>query len=57
MNIVSRAMVRRLWGGPHVRWYSMLGEGASGGILILWDSKVLEVMDSCVGNLFTFAFI
>lgn len=45
----SRVMVRALWGGPHVRC-SVPAVGASGGIIILWDSRVLEAVDFCVGR-------
>lgn len=29
-------------------WYSLAADGVSGGILILWDSRVLEIVGSCV---------
>lgn len=41
VELVSWAVVRSLWGGPHVRWSSFPADGVSGGILILWDSQVL----------------
>lgn len=47
---MSRSMVRRLWCGPYVRWCSLVADGALVGILILWDSRVLELVDSCVSN-------
>lgn len=49
MDMVSSVVVRRLWRGPHVRWCILEADGAFGGILILWDSQVLELVDSCVG--------
>lgn len=29
-------------------WCSLAADGVSGGILILWDSRVLEMVGSCV---------
>jgi exonuclease III len=50
VSSISRALVRRVWGGSHVKWCSLEAVGASGGILILWDSRVMEMEDSCIGS-------
>lgn len=50
--MVSRAVVRHLWGSPHVRWYILASDGASVGILILCDLRVLKLVYSCVGIFF-----
>lgn len=31
-------------------WAGLAVEGASGGILILWDSRILEMVDSCASS-------
>ena len=33
--VVSRGMIRQLWGGLHVGWCSLEAEGALGGVLLL----------------------
>lgn len=47
--VVSCALVRSLWGGPHVKWCCLEVEGASGGILCLWDSCSMKLVESSVG--------
>jgi hypothetical protein len=47
---MTRALVRRLWGGPHVQWCCLDAVGASGGILCIWDTRSLEMIESCVGS-------
>lgn len=34
----------RGWGGSHVKWCCLEAEGASGGILCVWDSRILELV-------------
>lgn len=42
--------MRRLFGGGgHVRWCCVEADGVSGGILCIWDSQVLKLVESCVG--------
>jgi len=50
----SRNFVRSLWRCNHVDWCCLDASGASGGILILWDKRVVEKVDVCVG-VFTLA--
>jgi len=50
----SRQFVRSLWGCNYVDWCCLDASGASGGILILWDKRVVEKVDVCVGR-FTLA--
>jgi exonuclease III len=45
----SRRFVRSLWGCNHVDWCCLDSSGASGGILIMWDKRVVEKVDVCVG--------
>lgn len=41
--VVSCALVTSLWGEPHVKWCCLEVEGASGGILCLWEFLQYEV--------------
>jgi exonuclease III len=50
MEVISREVVRSLWGCHHVDWCFMGASGASGGILIMWDRRVVEKVDDCVGR-------
>jgi exonuclease III len=45
----DRKMIRSLWGSPHVDWISLGSNGASGGILLMWDKRVLEKIDEAHG--------
>jgi exonuclease III len=51
---ISSSFVRSLWGCNHVDWCCLDSSGASGGILIMWDNRVVEKVDVCLGN-FTLA--
>jgi hypothetical protein len=50
MEVITMAVVRSLWGCQHVDWCYMEACGASGGILIMWDRRVVEKMDECMGR-------
>jgi hypothetical protein len=50
MEVITREVVRSLWGCQHVDWCFMGASGASGGILIMWDRRVVEKVDDCVGR-------
>jgi hypothetical protein len=51
---MSRSFVHSLWGCNHVDWCCLDSSGASGGILIMWDKRVVEKVDVCLGD-FTLA--
>lgn len=49
MEFISRAVIRSLWGGNHVG-YQFLGlSGVSGGVLVMWDTRVLEMKEVSIG--------
>ncbi|XP_059429183.1 uncharacterized protein LOC132162996 [Corylus avellana] len=50
IQCMSRNIVRSLWGRNHVDWCCLDSCGASGGILIMWDTRVVEKVDVCVGT-------
>ena len=37
MEIIGRAVVRSLWSNRFADWKYLESEGASGGVLIMWD--------------------
>jgi hypothetical protein len=45
LELISSNVVRSLWGCQHVDWcYSTL-RGASGGILLMWDRRVVDKIE------------
>jgi hypothetical protein len=50
MAIIFREVVRSLWGCYHVDWCYLGANGASGGILLMWDRRVVEKVEECVGR-------
>jgi exonuclease III len=49
MNI-SNSLVHSLWDCPYVDWCHVDSKGASGGILLLWDRRVVSSIDCCLGK-------
>jgi exonuclease III len=49
LEFVSRVVVRSLWGCQHVDWCYLGLRGASGGILLMWDRRVVKKIEDCVG--------
>ena len=48
MELITRAVIRGLWGGQHVD-SSYLGTcGASGGMLLMWDTWVVDKVEEVV---------
>lgn len=35
-----------------MNWCNLAADGVSGGILLLWDLRILEVVDHCMGSFF-----
>uniref|UniRef100_A0A2N9GDY5 Endonuclease/exonuclease/phosphatase domain-containing protein n=1 Tax=Fagus sylvatica TaxID=28930 RepID=A0A2N9GDY5_FAGSY len=50
LESVDRRIIRRLWGNPYVDWEVLEAVGTSGGVLMLWDKRVVEQIDSFVGR-------
>ncbi len=45
---IDLQLVRSLWGNSYVDWEMLLANGTAGGVLLLWDRRVLERVDSVV---------
>jgi len=50
MAVISREVVQSLWGCIHVDWCYLGANGASGGILLMWDRRVVEKVEECIGR-------
>jgi exonuclease III len=50
LEAVSRGTIQSLWRGQYVDWLCLDSLEASGGILIMWDSRVVEKVDKAVGR-------
>jgi hypothetical protein len=48
MECISSSLVRSLWGCQHVDWCYLASRGASYGILLMWDGRVVEKIEACV---------
>jgi hypothetical protein len=42
--------VHSLWRCPYVDWCHVDSRGASGGILLMWDRRVVSRIDTCMGR-------
>jgi exonuclease III len=49
MGKFDRKLIKSIWGCPHVDWISLGSNGASGGILLMWDKRVLERLEEASG--------
>jgi hypothetical protein len=54
LKSLSRSVLHSLWRCNHFDWCSLDSSGASGGILIMWDTRAVEMVEKCVGE-FTLA--
>jgi len=46
LSAFDSSIVSSLWGNPSFNFYFRPSEGASGGLLIMWDTKEVEVWSS-----------
>jgi exonuclease III len=51
LEVIDSRMVRSIWGSLYVDWASLGSNEASGGILVMWDKRVVERMEEAVGTL------
>ncbi|GLT55575.1 hypothetical protein SLA2020_286860 [Shorea laevis] len=50
LEVISREVIRSVWGCLYVDWLYLGSRGASGGILLMWDRRVVEKVEECVGR-------
>ena len=46
---IDRAMIRSLWRCRYVNWLCLDFMGASGGIIVMWDTRVVEKVEEAIG--------
>ena len=46
---IDRRMVCSLWSCPYVDWVAMDADQTAGGVLMIWDRRVLEKLEVMVG--------
>ena len=50
MELITRAVIHSLWRGQHVDWSYLGSCGASGGVLLMWDTRVVNKVEEAVGR-------
>ena len=50
MELITRGFIKSIWGCQHVDWVYLSLIGASGGILVVWDRRVVEKLEEAVGD-------
>jgi exonuclease III len=50
LELITREMVYSVWGCAYVDWLYLGSRGASGGILLMWDRRVVEKVEEYVGR-------
>ena len=50
LELITKAIVRSLWRCHHVDWMFLRSNGASGGILLMWDKRLVEKIEDAVGS-------
>ena len=50
MELITRAVIRRLWRGQHVDWSYLGSCGASRGVLLMWDTRAVNKVEEAVGR-------
>jgi hypothetical protein len=50
LDYLDWRVIRSLWGNPYADWEVLDVVGTAGGVLLLWDKRVVEKLDSFVGR-------
>jgi hypothetical protein len=50
LELISRRVINSLWGCPYIDWCYMAANGVAGGILLMWDKRVVSKLDMEVGE-------
>jgi exonuclease III len=46
----QRKLIGSIWGVRYTDWVSIPSNGSSGGILVMWKTKSVSVMEAVIGN-------
>ena len=49
LDKVDWRLIQSIWGNRYVAWEVLNAVNTAGGVLLLWDKQVLELIDSTVG--------
>ena len=52
MELINKGTICSLSGGQHVDWLYLGSVGASGGVLLMWDNRVVDKVEEVVGCFF-----
>ena len=47
---ITRGIVRSIWSCPYIDWLYLGFKGASGGIVLMWDQRLMEKVEEAVGQ-------
>ncbi|KAF5479667.1 hypothetical protein F2P56_000468 [Juglans regia] len=50
LKLISRRIIRSLWSNIYVDWVYLVSSGASGGVVIMWDRRVVEKVEEYIGR-------
>ena len=50
IGLINGAVIHSLWGGQHVDWSYLGSCGASRGVLVMWDTQVVNKMEEAIGK-------
>ena len=50
LNSLDKGIIRSIWGNPYVGWEVLHAEGTSGGVILMWDKRIVEKLDVLVGR-------
>ncbi|KAG6660252.1 hypothetical protein CIPAW_03G092400 [Carya illinoinensis] len=50
LSFIDRNIIHSLWGCSFVGCSYLASLGASGGVLLIWDKRVGELVEECIGN-------
>jgi hypothetical protein len=50
LELITFGLVQSIWRCPYVEWSYVASNGASGGILLMWDRRAVSKVEVCHGN-------
>ncbi|KAG6668612.1 hypothetical protein CIPAW_01G183000 [Carya illinoinensis] len=50
LKMINMKIVKSLWSGIHVDWVCLASNGVLGGIVVMWDWRVVEKVEDFVGQ-------
>ncbi|KAG6645248.1 hypothetical protein CIPAW_08G109000 [Carya illinoinensis] len=52
LKVVTRKIVQSIWSCIHVDWVHLAADGASRGVLVMWDQWVVEKRVDFIGGVY-----